>query len=365
MIQVLVFVLVLAAIGGGIFLLVFDGKMPSKKTKQASTNANNKETSKNKGAQEKSKEKEQQNILKVQDFLDFDNIEIFSKDNPMGAIVRDNNSEFIGVIEVLGINYNLLSIEEREMLEDSFAKLLNGLDYPIQIHVQSRKLDIEEYGKKYSERLEEIKKNYDSLVAKLNFLKDNDGALNEIIDMEDKINRTANQYNYGQEIKAYIMARSESKNMLERKYYIILTHRHNKGLFEEELTYKEILNNAFYDIANKANSLISALSRANLGGKILSGMELAELLYTSYNKSESGIYKLSQAIRSQFNHLYVTAAPVELKKLAREVEKLEKLEREQEDKINTIIKEQSSYLYDVEDSKFEELEIEDIDRREV
>ena len=36
--------------------------------------------------------------------------------------------------------------------------LLNGIDYPIQIFVQSRKIDIENYKKMYEDMLAEIKR---------------------------------------------------------------------------------------------------------------------------------------------------------------------------------------------------------------
>lgn len=330
----IVFFLVFAAIVFSVVLLVFDGKIPA--LNKAKNNNNKKNDSKGaKGTSNKSKDDSKKGEVKIattQEFLDFEDIQIFNKDNPMGIIVRNNKTEFIGIVEVFGINYNLLSVEEREILEVSFGKLLNGIDYPIQIYVQSRKLDIDKYENRYEARLGEIKKNIDSLTSRYNFATENNenGENNAVIvELADKINKLTNQYNYGEEIKEYMMARSKQKNILERKYYLVITHKHNNKMFEEALTYEELLKNAFFDIANKANSIISSLQRSKLGGKMLNAVELGEVLYSAYNKSESSIYKISNALKSQFSHLYTTATPVELKTIARQIDEVERMKDEE------------------------------------
>ena len=354
----IVFFLVFLAIIFSILMLVFDGKIPGlNKAKPIDNNKKN-DNKNDKGTTNRNSKDESKNgevkIGVTQDFLDFEDIQIFSRDNPMGIIVRKEKSEFVGIVEVFGINYNLLSVEEREILEDSFGKLLNGIDYSIQIYVQSRKLDIDKYENKYESRLEEIKKNIDSLTGRYNFLTENNEAgenNSAIAELADKINKLTNQYNYGEEIKDYMMARSKQKNILERKYYLVITHKHNSRLFEEALTYDELLNNAFFDIANKANSIISALQRSKLGGKILTAVELAEVLYSAYNKSDSSTYKISNALRSQFSHLYTTATPVELKKIARKLEEVENAKAEEMKTLKDFIdkeKEAAESYYDLD-----------------
>jgi hypothetical protein len=361
-----VFFFVFVAIVLGTLVVVFDGKMPwLKKGAKQNNNNNNKgkdNTKTQASTKANGKGKAEVKYGETQDFLDFDDIEVFSQDNPMGLVVRDNKSEFIGMIEVFGLNYNLLSIEEREILEDSFGKLLNGIDYGIQIYVQSRKLNIDKYESKYDIRLDEIKKNIDSLTQRYNFLKENNEELDKLADMEIKINKLVSQYNYGIEIKEYMMERSKAKNILERKYYIVISHRYNAKLFEESQTYKEILNNAFFDVANKGNSLVTALQRAKLGGKMLSGIELAEVLYSAYNKSDSSVYKIDNAVKSQFSHLITTATAVELKTIARQLDDIEKLKEEEFQKLEELkaqaVKEQIQAEEDYYDL---DIDVDDID----
>lgn len=320
-------IIVVGLIGAvaGVMLIVFDGDISKIKGLfgKLAGKAPTQPKEKNKNTSSKNKQQKDTNNKYTQDFLDFDEIKVFPETG-YGLIVRNNKKDFVGVIEVDGINYNLLSLEEREVLEDSFGKLLNGIDYPIQIYIQNRALDIEMYSKQYANRLSEIEKEINKTHSKIEFLKDTNGDQDLINDLTIKLKRLSSQYSYGVQIKNFIIEKSKEKNMLERRYYIVLSHRHDEKNFNEQLTYEELAYNAFFDISNRASSLISALQRANLGGKLLSGVELAELLYIAYNKGDSETYKTKNALRSRFSHYYSTAEPVELKAMRRHVKELEK-----------------------------------------
>lgn len=355
-IKIFVYVSALLAIIFGLAVVFTDGKILEKSKKDKTEKNSNKQPKNASKVNKKSPKVKEGKIGYTQDFLNFDDIEIFSKDNPMGLIIKGNKSEFVGIVEVFGINYNLLSMEERLNLEESFSKLLNGIDYPIQIYVQSRKLDIEKYDHKYDTRLQEIKDNIDSQSIRLKFLKENNEDNEKLLSLEGKINKLIGQYEYGIEVKEYMMDRSKQKNILDRKYYIVISYKHNSTRFAQNLTYEEILANAFSDVANKSNSLINALTRSKLGGKILNGIELAEVLYSAYNKQESSVYKISNALKSQFNHLYTSATPVEVKKIARKIEEIEKAEKDEYKKLETF-----SVQLNEEKNDDLEIEIKDID----
>ena len=66
------------------------------------------------------------------------------------ADIRDNlvvleNGELRAVLKVSGINFNLYSTRERERVLYAFQTFLNGLDFPIQILVQSRSVNLNAY----------------------------------------------------------------------------------------------------------------------------------------------------------------------------------------------------------------------------
>jgi hypothetical protein len=324
-------VVVILGAGGLGFLLIFDGKISNLKgMAQSHKNVINNTKEKKKKEEKKSFSKinRKVNVGYTQDTLPFESIEIFSPDDPIGLIVKRNNQTFIGIIEVYGINYNLLDIEERELLEKSFEMLLNGIDYPIQLFIQSRKIDIENYKKLYENRLAEIKKALEKTLDKIKFFQENKARNTELAELIEKGKRLESQYQYGVQLKEYIISRCQQKNMLERRYYISISHTYNATKFKEELTKQEILSNAFFDIQNKASSLIGALQRAKLDGKLLTGEEVAELLYIAYNKADSEHYRLENAFRSKFSHLYTTSEAVEVKAMKRRLKELEKAERE-------------------------------------
>ncbi len=338
-------VIVVLGAGGLGYLLFIDGRKTKNKdklpkAKKGDRNSNTKESKKNNNESKLSFKGGKTNIEYTQDTLPFESIEVFTPDDPTGLIVKKDQRTFVGVIEVYGINYNLLDVAEREMLEKSFELLLNGIDYPIQLFVQSRKIDIENYKKKYEERLAEQKKALDKTIDKINFFKETKPDSQELQELIEKGRKLESQYQYGVRLKDYIVARCQQKNMLERRYYIAISHIYNLSKFKEDLTKQEILSNAFFDIDNKANSLIGALQRAKLDGKLLTGQELAELLYVSYNKADSEYYRLENAFNSRFSHLYTSAEAVEVKAMKRRLKELEKEEKELIEEIENLKKEE-------------------------
>lgn len=337
--QVLVVVIAFGSAIGGIVLLNMD-KIKSKNKSNKDNNKNTKSKSNNK-KENKNSSKDKSNVLNSQDFLEFDYIQsIGAKENSKenkGLIVRKNNKEYVMAIEVYGVNYNLLSTEEKYILEESFQRLLNGIDYPIQIYIQSRKIDIDNYSQQYDKRINGILKNVEALKNTINALEREKVSEKIINDKKITLSRLVSQYNYGLNIKDYIVSVTKSKSMIEKKYFIILSY--TPIATKEDLTRNEIINKAYFDLYTKANSIISALQRSKLDGKILSDVELTEVLYCSYNKSDSEIYKLRKAFNSHFNHYVTTSEPVEMKLAKNRIEKLEKEEEEEKIKLKDILKE--------------------------
>ena len=67
--------------------------------------------------------------------LDFDEV----RDD---MIIRKNRQQYIMVIQCKGINYDLLSEEEKESVERGFVEFLNTIRFPIQLYVQTRSLNL-------------------------------------------------------------------------------------------------------------------------------------------------------------------------------------------------------------------------------
>ena len=102
---------------------------------------------------------------------------------------------------------------------------------------------------------------------------------------------------------------SLNKNILSKQYYIILSYypeEANDSVYSED----EIRNIAFSELYTRAQSTISLLSVTGVTGKILDSMEIADLLYTAYNRDEAEMYDLTKALNAGLDNMYVTAPDI-------------------------------------------------------
>ena len=67
---------------------------------------------------------------------------------------------------------------------------------------------------------------------------------------------------------------------------------------------------AFSELYTRAQTLIRALASAEVVGTVLNSEELMELLYIAYNRDESEIYTLRNALNASYDRLYSTAKDV-------------------------------------------------------
>ncbi|MCQ4924840.1 hypothetical protein NE686_17190 [Tissierella carlieri] len=259
--------------------------------------------------------------------LPFESIKSSGSVTDKALIIKDDTT-YIGVVEIYGVNYNLLSVYEKLQLEEAFQRVLNGIDYPIQLFIQSKKMDIDNYNHIYEERLDELRELQKREVNKLNFLKGQDSNDNEINDVERNIKRLENQIQYGMNVIQFINNIAYNSDILDKKYYIATPYNYDKGLFSHEQTEEEKFQTAYNTLSNRLDSILSGLSIGKIEGKVLNGEELAELLYSSFNKHDSSDYKVANAMKSGFSNYVVTSRPVEHKLYEYEENKLIELARD-------------------------------------
>lgn len=295
-----------------VYVFMLDGDKSKIPTKDAIKKGKDKKTSSSKNFGK--------NMYSTQDRINIKKIKSIG-DGDDGSLIVKNDDSYVGVIEVYGVNYNLLSTRERLVLEEVFQTMLNGLDYPIQLFIQSRHIDIENYNHIYEKRLEELSENLKQERNKLALQSANPYIHEEILDIENNIIRLENQIEYGKQVVEFINNFASYSNILEKRYYIAIPYRYTGDIKDEN----EKFITAYNTIANRANSIITALSRGNLTGKFLNGYELSELLYVAYNKKDSGKYKFDRALMSGFSNFIVTSRPVEFKILEEKEKELDEL----------------------------------------
>ncbi|MDP2637975.1 MAG: hypothetical protein Q8P26_02860 [Candidatus Levybacteria bacterium] len=167
------------------------------------------------------------------------------------------------VIEIQATNFSLLSKEEQDMKILSYSSLLNSLSFPIQIFIQSKKVDISSYLKLLDEEI--VKSQNQLLKNQIKLYKD---FVQELV----KVN-----------------------TVLDKKFYIAIPY----SSLENGIGIKadNLLMAAKSKLSSKAESLHAQLKRMNLTSKTLNKEELIKLFHEIYNGDFEQVNEIAQNIK--------------------------------------------------------------------
>lgn len=168
-------------------------------------------------------------------------------------------------IMVSSINFALKSEEEQEALISSYVSFLNGLDFPLQIVVQSRRLQIQPY----LDNLGELER----------------GQANELLRAQIA------------DYRSFVGELVEMGQIMTKKFYVIVPFdplSNKKKSFWKR--FKEVLSPAMSvrvkeerfmirkeDLEMRVNQVMSGLSSMGLQAVRLNTQALIELYYSTYN----------------------------------------------------------------------------------
>ena len=82
-------------------------------------------------------------------------------------IVRKNGEQYVMAIQCQGVNYDLLSEQEKIGVEEGFIQLLNTLRFPIQLYIQTRSLNLRDILDEYKNKIKEIQRQIEHLDIKI------------------------------------------------------------------------------------------------------------------------------------------------------------------------------------------------------
>ncbi len=241
-------------------------------------------------------------IDSIYQFMEFDSI----TDN---MIIRKNREQFVMVIECKGINYDLLSNDEKSAVELGFIAFLNTIRTPIQLYVQTRKLDMSNLLNSYSKRTEAMLDEISKIDAQIQLArqKGNEELLNKLMfDRKRKINIVE----YSESIEEYTNKINDSQYMLQQKTYIVVSYYANEIGDTKKYSDLELNDLVFSELFTRTQTILNALTSSEITGKVLNSEELAELLYVAYNRESSDTYTLRNALDAQYDRLYSTAKDV-------------------------------------------------------
>lgn len=187
------------------------------------------------------------------------------------------NGGIRAILEVNSVNFNLKSEDEQNSIILAYQRFLNALDFPVQILIKSKKLDIDHY-------LEKLKSQRKTMVNQL--LRDQMGEYTE-----------------------FIKKLVEYSDIMEKKFFVVVPvdpfRIQNKSFFAKFLDYirpddtvLEILkrrkefSKLKKQLESRVNVVQTALGNCGLTVRSLSTEEIIRILYQTYNPDISRTQKL-------------------------------------------------------------------------
>jgi len=182
-------------------------------------------------------------------------------------VILLKNGALRSILAVSAINFELKSTEEQEAIISQYQNFLNSVDFPLQILINSRKLNMENY---------------------IDFLSQNEKKQsNELLRLQIL------------EYKNFIDQLVSNSNIMEKNFYIIVPFspienqektfffnigsllNPQKNILEKRENFETYKNQLF----QRVDHIIAALSGIGLQIIPLKTQEIIELLFTSYNPS--------------------------------------------------------------------------------
>lgn len=241
------------------------------------------------------------------EFMEFDEI----VDN---MIIRKKGSQYIMILQCNGVNYDLMSENEKISVEEGFVQFLNTLRFPIQLYIQSRTLNLRDIIDDYKGRVDNLANDIEKMDIKIAQAQaSNNRALKEKLEFEKR--RKINVLEYGIDITDYVEKLSSNKNILQQRTYVVVSYYSAEiGGAVDKYSKEELYNMCFSELYTRCQNIASALGTSEISSKILDSEELAELLYIAYNRDEAEILQLSKSLDAQYDALYSTGKDVLQKK---------------------------------------------------
>lgn len=183
------------------------------------------------------------------------------------VVMRDGSLRMVIVCSPL--NFDLKSSREQDAIEFAYQSFLNGLHFPIQIIVRSRKLDLDNY----LENLEKLQADQENeLLAGLmeDYIYNIRGLLTEVNIMKKEFY-----------VIVPLFVTQISRDNLMTKLQKLL--KPNQDVSQTTTQFEERKR----DLIQRTNMVSQGLAQLGVRAAVLSTQELIELFYSAYNIDES------------------------------------------------------------------------------
>lgn len=176
------------------------------------------------------------------------------------------NGEFRQVLEVQALNFALKSEQEQAAIIYQYQSFLNSLQFPIQIVIQSRRLNLTHY----------------------------------MTDLQTRMNQTTNQLIRNQiaDYLNFIGQLIDLGNIMEKHFYVVIPYADSnirgRNLFSQLLKKETVtIEDKAFDaaqtrITDRTETIRSGLAGMGLVVAQLNRDQIIQLLYSTYNPAEAG-----------------------------------------------------------------------------
>ncbi len=189
------------------------------------------------------------------------------------AGVKDNtlilkNGGLRAVMEVSSVNFSLKSEEERDSIINSYQQFMNSLDFPVQILVRSRKLDIDNYLEDLRQKMRNLKN-----VLLQEQMKDYIEYVQKLVEYSDIMEK-----------RFFVVipqnpSRAEKTSLISKFLAYIMPDDTVMDILKRRKEFKSLKN----QLDQRANVVETALGNCGLGINQLKTEEIIELFYQVYN----------------------------------------------------------------------------------
>ncbi|MBI3638661.1 hypothetical protein HY227_02895 [Candidatus Wolfebacteria bacterium] len=208
----------------------------------------------------------------TQKFVDIENIE--------NGVVFLKSGGMRRVLMVSGINFDLKSEEEQGVIIFAYQSFLNTLDFPLQMVVHSRKINIESYLDKLTDRQEKESNE---------FLKNQVSEYVEFIKSFVSMNAVMTK-------NFFVVVPYDPANIAASgKNFLNILGFGKKKSPEQTAEEKETLEQKFSQLDQRTDQIINGLNQIGLRAVALNDEELTELFYNLYNPETTEKKKLKIA----------------------------------------------------------------------
>ena len=253
------------------------------------------------------------------EFVKFDNIfncSMSSDSSTYGVMVIDDYT-FLAALDVKGYNFATASAEDRRNTIINAVSLFNIVERPIQMRQSAVAIDIGHNIQMHKDILKELtykqmdlEYEYQETGLLLDQESDNPEALEflqaKIKSLQKEIVSTRWKKN---EVKALIgyMESLSSKGNAKKVNQFIFTYTYNPSEYVEELSLDEIYTKASQEIAIMANNYASAFGSCGCNCRLLTGMELLDLVRHHFHPVTADEVKIEVLYNSSLSALFVTS----------------------------------------------------------